>query len=151
MTVEPVVHLRPQPRFVRRRRRAFLRTAQLNAVGRSALLGACTAGAGASVPVLRRTGWPLPARAGAGSAAVLLALVALDRRKWRAMEAGLSFTDDAALTAAVADRLVADGLPVRLDESRGRPGIRFANRYRWRVEAALEGLLSPRTDDGRPA
>ena len=134
-----------------RRRRPFLRTARLNAVGWGARLGACTAAAAASAPVTRRTGWSLLIRAGAGPAAVVTALVVLDRRRWRAMEAGLSFTDDAALTAAVVDRLVADGLPVHLDEGPGKPGIRYANRYGRRIETALEALLSPRTDESQGA
>ncbi|MGY1720168.1 hypothetical protein ACI8AP_20275 [Blastococcus sp. SYSU DS1021] len=146
-----VVPLRPQPWFARRRRRSFLRTARLDAVGWGALLGACSAAAAASVPVLRPTGWPLPARAGAGPAAVVTALVVLDRRKWRAMETGFSFTDDPALTAAVVDRLVADGLPARLDQGPGRPGIRYANRYGRRIETALGALLSPRTDESQGA
>jgi hypothetical protein len=54
------------------------------------------------------------------------------------MTTGFSFTDDPAGTRAVADLLVAQGLPVAFQAD--RPGLRYAHRdARW-VHAALEEL-----------
>ena len=123
-----------------RRRRPFLRTAQLDAVGLGVLAGACLVAAVACALGVRRTGWPLPARAALGPVAVVSALVVLDRRKWSGTVVGFSFTDDLAATRTVADALIAQGLPVVLEERPpGRPALRYAQRNARRVHVALEG------------
>ncbi|TFV56879.1 hypothetical protein E4P41_15145 [Geodermatophilus sp. DF01-2] len=135
---ESFVPLRPVRRRPRPERWPFLRTARLNAVGRSALGGACLVAAAASAPALRRSGWPWPLRAAPGPAAVLAGLVLADRRKWAGMESGFTFTDDPMELRTVADRLAAQDLPVRLQEQ--PPTLRYAHRDARRVHAALEEL-----------
>lgn len=130
-----VLHAQNRPR------RRFLRTAQLNAVGFSALGGACLAAAAACAPALRSTDWPLAVRAAAGPVLVVTGLVVLDRRKWAGMETGFSFTDDPVIMRAVADQLTARGLPVSLEErAPGGPVLRYAHRHARRVHAALADL-----------
>jgi hypothetical protein len=122
-------HPRPRP---------WLRTAQLNAVGWSALAAACVTAGLVAVVLLGATGWPWALRAAIGAAVVVLALVVADRRKWAGMETGFSFTDDVATTRAVADRLTARGLPVNFDAE--RRSLRYRNRDARRVHAALADL-----------
>jgi hypothetical protein len=117
-----------------------LRTAQLNAVGYAALAGACLVAGFISGLALAPTGWPLPVRAAVGPAAVVLALLAADRRKWARMETSFAFTDDVAAMRAVTDQLVARGLPVILDIEDWGPRLRYRNRDAKRVHAALHDL-----------
>lgn len=122
-------------------RRHFLRTARLNAVGYSALGGACLVAAAIGAVSLRRTGRPPATGAALEPVVVLTGLVALDRRKWAGTTTGFSFSDDAAATRAVADQLGARGLPVRVEElPPGSPGLRYAHRHARQVHAALEDL-----------
>ena len=124
----------------RRRPPSFLRTAQLNAVGWTALVAVCALAALVAVVLLRATGWPLSVRAVLGASVVVLVLVVADRRKWARMQTGFSFTDDVVTMRAVADRLTAQGLPVTLDEERGGPSLRYRNRDAKQVHAALADL-----------
>lgn len=125
-------------------RRHFLRTARLNAVGFSALGGACLVAAATGALASRRTGRPPAIGAALGPAVVLTGLVALDRRKWAGTTTGFSFTDDAATTRAVADQLAARGLPVIVEERPpGSPALRYAHRHARQVHAALEDLGIP--------
>lgn len=126
------------PGWTRDRRPRFLRTARLDAVGYAALGGACLAAAAGSGPALRWAGRPAAVRAALGPVVVGTVLVALDRRRWAAMTMGFSFTDDPAATRAVAELLVARGLPVEVEAD--RPGLRYAHRDARRVHAALADL-----------
>jgi hypothetical protein len=121
------------------RARSFLRTARLNVVGYAALIGACLVAAVGSASALRTTGWPPVLRAAVGPVVVVLVLVAADRRKWSRMETSFSFTDDPAELRTVADRLLAQGLPVRVEEDQG-PAITYRHRDARRVHAALRQL-----------
>jgi hypothetical protein len=123
-----------------RRQRSFLRTARLNAVGHASLAGACLLGGSVSALALAPTGWPLPVRAAVGPVAVVTALLAADRRKWARMETTFAFTDDVLAMRAVADQLVAQGLPVTLDVEDWGPRLRYRNRDAARVHAALNDL-----------
>lgn len=125
-------------------RHHFLRTARLNAVGFSALGGACLAAAAISSLALQKTGWPPAIRAVLGPVVVVTGLVALDRRKWAAMSTSSSFTDDVAATQAVADQLNALGLPVDVEEvPPGQPALRYAHRHARQVHTALGDLGIP--------
>lgn len=132
----------PRPLLSHRRRWAFLRTAQLNAIGWSTLGAAVLTSAAMSGVALRATGWPIVARIGAGPTAVLAVLVTLDRRKWRAMETHFSFSDDVDHTRSVVEQMVAEGLPVTFEDRDGRAEIRYSNRYARRVHAAVERLMA---------
>ncbi|MCZ2818138.1 hypothetical protein [Modestobacter sp. VKM Ac-2984] len=122
-------------------RRHFLRTARLNAVGFSALGGACLAAAATGALASRWTSRPPVLGAALGPVVVLTGLVALDRRKWAGTTTSFSFADDAATTRAVADQLVARGLPVDVEEHPpGSPALRYAHRHARQVHAALEDL-----------
>jgi Flp pilus assembly CpaF family ATPase len=90
--------------------------------------------------LFRPTGWPLPVRAVIGSVVVVLVLVVADRRKWGRMETTFAFTDDVATMRAVADHLVARGVPVTLDVESWGPRLRYRNRDAKRVHAALVDL-----------
>jgi hypothetical protein len=114
-------------------------------VGHGALAAACVAAGVISALVLRGTGWPLPVRAALGPVAVVLALVVADRRKWSRMETSFSFTDDVAELRAAADRLIAQGLPVRLGEEDRGPELVYRHRDEKDVRAAL-AALGVRTD-----
>jgi len=124
----------------RRPRRSVLRSAQLNAVGHAALAGACLGAGLLTAFALQVTGWPLPLRAAVGPVVVLTALVVADRRKWARMETSFAFTDDELAMRAVADQLVAQGLPVTLDVEDWGPRLRYRNRDAARVHAALNDL-----------
>ncbi len=83
---EPVPRRWPPPE-------PWLRTAQLNLVGWSALLGACLGAAGLGLAAARLT--PLPPRARlkfavAPVVALVVALVVADRRRWAAIQARTS-------------------------------------------------------------
>ena len=124
----------------RRPRRSVLRSAQLNAVGHAALAGACLGAGLLTAFALQVTGWPLPLRAAVGPVVVLTALVVADRRKWARMETSFSFTDDPAELRGVGARLVARGLPVRIDTDDRGPRLSYRNRDAARVQAALAEL-----------
>jgi hypothetical protein len=64
----------------------------------------------------------------AGGAAVLLVLVAADRRKWGTMETGYAWTGDAAEVERVADLIERDGVTVRVDiDEEGQAKLRYLN------------------------
>jgi hypothetical protein len=136
----------PQRYLFRRRRPAppFLRTAQLNAVGFAALGGVCLAAGVVTALALRTTGWSLASSAAVGPLVVLVGLVVADRRKWARMESSFSFTDDAAELRRVGNRLIAQGLPVRVDDD-PEPRLRYRNGDARRVYAALAelGIVTP--------
>jgi hypothetical protein len=127
------------------RPRPFLRTAQLNAVGWSALAGVCLVAGVLTALTLRATGWHPALRGAVGAVGVLAALVVADRRKWGRMETGFSFTDDAVELRRVGNRLIAQGLPVRVDEEQWGPRLRYRHRDARRVHAALAelGIVTP--------
>ena len=120
-------------------RRPFLRTAQLNAVGWAALVVVCLLAGVLTAFLLGRTVW-LPLRAAVGPVAVLVALIVADRRKWSRMEAGLSFPDHPAELRRVADRLVEQGVPVRMTGDDRHPSLRYRNGDTKRVHDALRAL-----------
>jgi hypothetical protein len=124
----------------RPRSKSWLRTARLNAVGWGALAVACVIAGLVTDVVLLVTGWPVPLRAGIGPVIVVLGLVVADRRKWARMETTFSFTDDVLAMRAVADELVARGLPVTLDVESWGARLRYRNRDAKRVHAALADL-----------
>jgi hypothetical protein len=136
-----------QQYLFRRRRPAppFLRTAQLNLVGVAALTAVCLTAGGVTAVLLRSTSWPVALRAAVGPVLVLIALVVADRRKWTQMETSVSFTDDAAELRRVGSRLIAQCLPVRVDEERWGPRLCYRNRDAQRVHAALAelGIVTP--------
>jgi hypothetical protein len=60
-----------------------------------AVAGLCLAGVGIGVALTRASGVAAWVAAPAGGAAVLLVVVAADRRKWGTMETGCGWTEDA--------------------------------------------------------
>jgi|tagenome__1003787_1003787.scaffolds.fasta_scaffold20381940_2 hypothetical protein len=135
MRTGPTAELRPG----HLRAWSVLRTARLNAVGYAALMGACLVAGAVTAVLLQGTGWPMPLRAALGPVLVVLALVVADRRKWARMETSFSFTDDVATMRAVADRLLAQGLPIRVRDEWG-PSMVYRNGDARRVHAALAEL-----------
>jgi hypothetical protein len=136
MSTGPSARLSPG----RVRARPFLRTARLNAVGYSALVGACLVAAVVSALALRATGWPQGLRAGVGPLVVVLALLGADRRKWARMETSFSFSDDARDLRSIADRLAAQNLPATVEVDGRVLVLRYRNGDAARVHAALDGL-----------
>jgi hypothetical protein len=124
----------------RPRRRRWLRTAQLNAVGYAALVAVCLLAGVVTAVGLLWTRWPLTIRILLGPVVVVLALVSADHRKWSRMETSFSFTGDAELTRVAADRLAAAELPVAVTAEDGQLNLRYPNRYAGRVHAVLESL-----------
>jgi hypothetical protein len=137
----------PQRYLSGRRRPAppFLRTAQLNGVGFAALAGVCLAAGVVTALALRATGWPLASRAVIGPIVVLVGLVVADRHTWARMETSFSFTDDPAELRRVGNRLIAQGMPVRVHEEQWGPRLCYRNRDARRVHAALAelGIVTP--------
>lgn len=98
----------------RLRRRPWLRTAQLNAVGWAAQVGACIVAAAVGVAAARVVG--LPSGAGAVLAVVPLGAVLLaDRKRWAAMETGLGWGGSVDAVAAIAAELRAQGVVTHVD------------------------------------
>ena len=120
---------RPAARYRPPFRYRVLRSIQLTAVGRTMLGSACLVGATA--------GHVLGGVAGAvlGAAAAPVALVCVDRLRWRPMWTGYSTDQDL-------DRIVAElrraGVDVRV--RRGDHGLHVRNRDRRRVARVLIGL-----------
>jgi hypothetical protein len=92
-----------------RRRRHWLRTAQLNIRGWSALLGACAAAGAAGVLLARALGL-------SGWLGLILALVPVgaavvaDRRRWAAMETSYGWSGSVAEVAQIAEELRGQGV-----------------------------------------
>ncbi len=100
-------------------RRPWLRTAQLNIVGWSVLLGSCAAAAALGVllaPALQLPGW----------SGLLLglfplgAVVLADRRRWAAMEAGLGWGGSVSDVTRIAEELQGRGVDAQV-----RPDARY--------------------------
>jgi hypothetical protein len=122
-----------------RHHRGLFRTAQLNIVGRAAVAGLCLAGAGIGLVSTRASGVRAWVAAPAGGAAVLLVLVAADRRKWGTMETGYAWTGDAAEVERVADLIERDGVTVRVDiDERGQAKLRYVNRDGRRIRRIFQ-------------
>jgi hypothetical protein len=129
-----------------RRHRGLFRTAQLNIVGWAAVAGLYLAGAGIGVVLTRASGVAAWVAAPAGGAAVLLVVVAGDRRKWGTMETGCAWTEDAAEVERVADLIERDGVTVRVDtDEQGQKMLRYFNRDGRRVRRILRraGIAPP--------
>lgn len=95
-----------------RRRRRILRTAQLNVVGRTAVVGACLTAASLGFAAGRLVGLPVVATVLAGGLLPLAILAAADRRRWRAMTAVYGWGGTAAEVSAVAVELLRRGVVV---------------------------------------
>jgi hypothetical protein len=92
----------------RRCRRSWLRTAQLNVVGWSALLGLCLVAAVAGVAVIAALGLPGPF--GMACAVVPLVLVVVvDRRRWARMGSGFGWGGPVEEVTRIAMELQARG------------------------------------------
>jgi hypothetical protein len=129
-----------------RRHRGLFRTAQLNIVGWAAAAGLCLAGVGIGVASTRASGVAAWVAAPAGGAAVLLVVVAADRRKWGTMETGYGWTEDAVEVERVADLIERDGVTVRMDtDELGQKMLRYFNRDGRRVGRILRraGIAPP--------
>lgn len=111
------------------RRRPWLRTAQLNIVGWSALLGACTAAAAAGVLLARALGL-------SGWLGALLALfpvgavVVADRRRWAAMETSYGWSGSVGEVAQIAEELRSQGVDATI-----RPDPRYEQPWWDRIES----------------
>lgn len=120
--------------------------AQLNIVGRAAVAGLCLAGAGIGLAATRLVGIPAVVAVPAGGAAMLLGLVAADRRKWGTRETGHSWTEDAAEVERVADLIERTGITVRVTaDEQGRPMLCYRNRDARPVRRVLRkaGIPAP--------
>ena len=105
-------YLEPSGGCRRRRRRSWLRTARLNVVGWSALLGACLVAAAlglVSVTALVATLTRRRLRSDPGGRVVFA-----DRRRWARMETGFGWGGSMEEVTRIADELEAEGVHVRV-------------------------------------
>lgn len=117
-----------QPPGWRRRggRRSWLRTARLNVVGWSALLGACLVVAALGIATTTALGWPR-ALGAAGAVIPVVAVVFADRRRWARMETSVDWGGSVEEVARIADELAAEEVHARV-----RPDVPGPP---WRVRA----------------
>jgi hypothetical protein len=137
-------YLSPRRGFHPRAR--LLRTAELNAAGWAAVVLLSLAGAGIAHVAARASGSTSKAAAPVGALTCLVALVAVDRRRWGRMETGYSWTDDPEAIARMAALLQRHGVPVRGDTDGERgPRLRYRNRDARRVRRELRraGVVLP--------
>ncbi|GIF06943.1 hypothetical protein [Actinoplanes siamensis] len=129
-------------------RRPLLRTAQLNIVGWIAVTGLCAVGATAGLAVSRLAGVGTRIAMPAGGIAALVAVLAVDRRKWGDMPTSYSWTDDPDATAQAAALLTREGIgaSAQLDQF-GLPAVHYRNRDSRRVRQLFRsaGLPAPPT------
>ena len=102
-------YLEPWGRRGGRRRRPWLRTAQLNLAGWSALLGACLLAAAAGVAVTAAAHGPLLLGAAWG-VAPLLVVVLLDRKRWARGQTSFGWGGSVNDVARIAAELEARGV-----------------------------------------
>lgn len=95
------------------RRRSWLRTAQLNLVGWSALIGVCLLSAAAGLAVAAAARVPLALGAAFG-VAPLLVVALLDRRRWSRMQTSFSWGGSVEDVAQIAAELQARGAQARV-------------------------------------
>lgn len=119
-------YLQPSGWRRRGRRRSWLRTARLNVVGWSALLGTCLVVAALGIVTATAVGWPRAL--GAAAAVIPVAMVVFaDRRRWARMETSVGWGRSTEEVARIADELEAEGVYARVrSEAPGSP---------WRVRA----------------
>ena len=98
-----------------RRRRRILRTAKLNIVGVAAVVGSCLIAAGLGFAAGRFLGQPVAVTAIAGGLLPLALLVAVDRRRWRAMLAAYRWGGTADEVSAVAVELLHRGVVTNVE------------------------------------
>lgn len=110
-------------------RHAYLRTAQLNAVGWSALIG----GSVAVGLLFVKLGLPV----WLGVVLMQGIVVSADRAKWAKSSSSVSWTDDLADVQAAADRLGMRGVKTEIDQYGGRPSLVYRNRDWRKVRAVL--------------
>ena len=132
-----------------RRRRPWLRTADLNVVGWAALLGLCLLAAVAGVVVSAALG--LPRLGGAVCAAVpLIGVVIVDRRRWARMETSFGWGGSLADVVQIAAELEVRGINARVVTAetaqewgeRAHPGTR-GRMSRRRRSATATGTPMP--------
>jgi len=87
-----------------------LRTARLNVVGKAAVVVCCLVAAGVGLAAGRILGLPVAVTASVGGLLPLAVLVAVDRRRWRAMITGYAWGGAAAEVSAVASDLKRRGV-----------------------------------------
>ena len=98
-------------------------------VGRLVLLGSCVAGAGVGFAVGRVFGLPTAVASSAGGLIPVAVVVALDRRRWRAMLVGYGWGGTAAEVSEVAADLARRGVAahVELDGDGESASLRYRN------------------------
>ena len=124
----------------------LLRTAELNAAGWGTVVLLSLTGAGIAHVAARASGSTSKAAAPVGALSCLVALVAVDRRRWGRMETGYSWTDDPEDVARTAALLQRHGVPVRVDMDNERgPRLRYRNRDARQVRRELQraGFVLP--------
>ncbi|MDV3221300.1 hypothetical protein [Intrasporangium sp.] len=115
-----------------RARRSWLRTAQLNVVGWSALVGVCAAAGAAGVLVARALGasgwWGLVV-----SLVPVGAVVLADRRRWAAMETSYGWSGSVGEVARIAQELRGRGVDAEV-----RPDAQYEQPWWDRIDAPAE-------------
>ena len=110
------MYLEPSGWWRGRRRRSWLRTATLNAVGWSALLGLCLLTG--VVGVVTAGALSLPRPLGAACAVIpLIGVVVADRRRWARMETGFGWGGSAVGVARIVAELESQGIRARVETS----------------------------------
>ena len=97
------------------RRRGILRSAKLNIVGGTAVVGTCLAAAGLGFAAGRLLGLPVAVTASAGGLLPVALLAALDRRRWRSKLAGYRWGGTTAEVSAVAAELLRRGVVANVE------------------------------------
>jgi hypothetical protein len=119
-------YLQPSGWRRRGRRRSWLRTARLNVVGWSALLGACLVVAALGIATTTALAWPR-ALGAAGAVIPVAAVIFADRRRWARMETSVDWGGSVEEVARIADELESEGVHARVrPDAPGSP---------WRVGA----------------
>ena len=110
-------------------RRSFVRTAQLNMVGRAALVGSCIAASSLGFAAGRFLGLPVAFTTSAAGLLPLAVVVAVDRRRWRSMLVGYGWGGTVAEVSAVAADLGLRGVAadVEGDDDGENASLRYRN------------------------
>ncbi len=128
-----------------RRRPRLLRTADLDVVGRAALVGTCAASAGLGALAGPALGLPRMLTGGAAAVVPVAVTVALDRVRWRRMSAGYDWGAAPADVEAVAADLSARGVAagVRVADDGETASLVYRNADADAVSRALQAHGRP--------
>jgi hypothetical protein len=119
---------------LRLRHRGLFRTAQLNAIGWTALIGWLAMWAALWGVAASHAHLPVAAGCGLGAATAAATVVIFDRRRWGEMESYFAWTEDTAVVEQAVRRLENQGIDVHFHTTPdGEPSLVYRMRDHRRV------------------